>query len=183
VLPLLIACSTPAPPAPAPAACAVTAEQVGVPGGRIEDCTPLRGFPEILQVRVDGRGHTVVLVSGAPVSARGGAALAGFLHGLPAERAASLDLPAMIALLRAFEAFPPRFDATSAGFDLPAIGTTRFTARPFELVLYAGLPPEERFRRATLAGEPLTWTIEERTPTTPWAPVGTVPLDVSAPPG
>lgn len=173
---LILACSPPAPPAPAPVACAVTAAAVGVPEGRIEDCSPVKGFPEILQVRVDGKGHTVVLRGGAVDPARGGAALAAFLAGLPPERAAALDLPAMIALLRAFEAFPPDVDPTSAGFDLPDVGTSHFTATPFLLVLYNGIPPEPRFVRVTLAGAPLAWTREERQADGRWVVARTWPL-------
>lgn len=143
----------------------------------------MKGFPEVLQVRVDGKGHTVVLRGGSPVSEKGGPALAAFLRSLPPDRAATLDLPAMIALLRAFDAFPPEFDGTSAGFDLPEVGTSRFTAQPFELVLYMGIPPEPRFLRATLTWDaakgpdaPLTWTYAARQADGSWTETGTAPL-------
>ncbi len=169
----LLACAPPPPTAPAGVACAVTAEQVGVPGGRIEDCTPVTGFPEILQVRVDGSGHTVVLQGGSVTAAGGLAALDRFVAGLPPERARSLDLPAVTALLRAFDAFPPDFDARATGFDLPEVGKSQFMATPFVLILYNGIPPEPRFVRATLAGDPLVWTREERQGDGTWRRVAT----------
>lgn len=169
----LFACAAPVPSEPVAIACAVTAEQVGVPGGRIEDCTPVAGFPEILQVRVDGTGHTVV-VHGATVTSGGGlAALDRFIAGLPAARAASLDLPAVAALLRAFDAFPTDFDARATGFDLPEVGKSQFIATPFVLILYNGIPPEPRFVRATLGGHPLAWTREERQADGTWRRVTT----------
>lgn len=171
----LLACTTPSPPAPAEVACPVTAAQLGVPEGRIEDCSPVAGFPEILQVRVDGKGRTVVVRDGKPDPATGGSALVAFLEALPPERARTLDLPAVTALLRAFDAFPPDFDASASGFDLPEIGKSQFIADPFVLILYNGIPPEPRFIRATLAGDPLGWTREERQADGSWIRVGTRP--------
>lgn len=148
---------------------------VGAPGGVIESCEPLANFPDIVQVRVAGRGHTVVFSGSAPLTERGGPALATWLDGL-GERRALLDMSTLIAVLRALEAFPPQFDATSAGFDMPNLGRSTFLRDPLTLTLVTGLPPEEHFLRATLTDNPWEWQVEARTPSTPWAPTLTLPL-------
>jgi hypothetical protein len=168
---LLLACSREPPPIP----CAVTPAMVGVPEGRIESCDPLPAFPEVVQVRIGGKGHTVVLAGGVPVAERGGSALKAWLDALGARRG-TLDMRTLVAVLRALEAFPPRFDATSVGFDMPALGKSSFVADPFALVLVTGAPPEEVVFRATLQPDPWQWTIESRTPSTEWKEEGVLTL-------
>jgi len=168
---LLLACADAPSPAPPPAEvpCAVSPAQLGVPDARIEVCEALAGLPEVLQVRAGGSGHTVVLRDGAPIAERGLPAFASFIAGLGPERTATLDMSAVVALLRAFQAFPMGFDGRASGFALPEVGTSRFTPAPFELVLYAGSgPPVERFRRATLRPPYTAWLLEDRQESGAW---------------
>lgn len=186
---LLLACDRPPEPAPPPAApttfsCAAAAPFLGHPEARVVACDALPDFPEVVNVSLEGgdlpagrTAITVVLRDGVPVGGQGGPALAAWLGALPAERVDRLTLGHLVALLRAFGAFPDRFDPRAAGFDLPEIGTSRFTPRPFRLELYTGLAPEERFLRATLVGRevPWAWTVEERGADGAWRVVSTEP--------
>lgn len=171
---LHLAC-TPQTPAPAGFTCETAPAFLGRPGAKLVACDALAGFPELVNVALDVEGRrevrTVVLVDGRPLADRGDAAFQAWLEALPPERVAQLTLGHLVSLLRAFDAFPEPFDARSAGFDLPAIGTSSFTPRPFRLVLYAGTVPGERFYRATLVGRevPWAWTVEERQPDGSWA--------------
>lgn len=179
----LLACDRAPDPPPVPErfSCEVAAAWLGHPQSRVVACDPVSGLPELVEVALEGpdipggRLSTTLRFEGETRRTEvGGPAMAAWLAALPPERVAELDLPRMMAVLRAFQAFPPGFDGRSAGFAMPAIGTSSFSPAPFRLVLYTGLAPEERFLRATLVGRevPWAWTMEERAADGSWAVVG-----------
>ncbi|MSP54998.1 MAG: hypothetical protein EXR69_05250 [Myxococcales bacterium] len=137
---------------------------LGHPGAIVEACDPAPHLTEVYQIALTGgelparRIIGVHLANGVVDPAKGDAAMAGFVDGLGVRRDA-LTLQDMIAVLRAFDAFPVGFDGSSSMFDLPGIGTSHLSTRPFVLELYNGHPPEPGFIRARLTGPPWTWTL------------------------
>lgn len=173
---LLLACSTPTPSF----TCETAAAALGHPKDTVESCDAAPNLPEIYQVALTGEAGRVVVgahvVDGVVDTARGNQAAAAFLDDL-GERRKTLTMRDMMATLRAFDAFPAGFDAKVSMFDLPKIGTSHFTAEPFELVMYNGRPPEPGFVSAKLTGPPWVWTLAELPDgATEWKETGTVEL-------
>ena len=169
-------------PADKPFTCAKAAAILGHPTANVEACDPAPHLAEVYQVALAGGDLParqiigIHLTNGVLDPGRGDAALSAFLDGLGPRRDA-LTMQDMIAVLRAFEAFPPGLDGSSSMFDLPAIGTSRFAPQPFALELYNGHPPEPGFVRARLTGPPWAWTRGELADgATEWKDGPAVPL-------
>lgn len=162
LLPVLLSC-TPSGPA---FSCGEAATALGHPGAVVEACDAAPHLSDIYQVALSGgdllgrKVYGVYVVDGTLSPATGNEALTAFLDGL-GPRASTLTVTDMIAVLRAFQAFPSGFDPTASMFDLPGVGTTRFTPAPFRFEMYNGRPPEPGFVRATLEGPPWVWTLAE----------------------
>ncbi len=175
---LLLACTTPAPPF----TCEDAAAALGHPKATVDSCDQAPHLPEIYQVALTGDevgGHLIIglhVVDGKIDPAHGNKAVAGFLDAL-GDRRKALTMHDMMATLRAFDAFPAGFDAKTAMFDLPSIGTSHLTAEPFEVVIYNGRPPDPGFIRATLTGPPWVWALAELPDgATEWKETGKVEL-------
>lgn len=179
MLPLLLAGC-----APPPFTCADAAAALGHAGATVDACDAAPHLPEVLQVVLRGGdvgARTLVGVWVVDGQIRDGAApgaLARFLDGLGPRRD-TLNLTDLMFVLRAFDAFPPGFDAKAAMFDLPGVGASTFTAQPFALELYNGRAPEPGFVAATLRGPPWVWTtrrLDDPRGTAGWVDTGVVPL-------
>lgn len=179
LLALLAACTGGAPAAPTgPFACEDAGARLGYPEAVVTACSTLPNLPDVYQVALDGPtvpgGHlvrTLVVAHGQPVSAHGDSALRSYLAALPADRRRALTMEDVTGLLRAFDAFPMGFDHHSWNFDTPGVGRSSFVPEPFELVLYAAVPPQPVYLRARLAEDAgrWTWRIEGRSPDGQWA--------------
>ncbi len=152
------------PPAAPEFTCATAPTLLGHPTATVEACDPAPNLPEIYQVALRGGDlpgrevYGVHLTEGRLDPTTGEAALASFLDGL-GDRRKALTMRDMMAVLRAFAAFPQGFDPAVSMFDLPKIGTSKLQSEPFRLELYNGHPPEPGFVRAVLSGPPWQWTM------------------------
>ncbi len=146
--------------------CGDAAAALGHPSAQVEACDAAPHLSDVYQVALSGgdllgrQVYGVYVVDGKVRPDTGNAALSAFLDGL-GPRAAALNVLDMIAVLRAFQAFPTGFDPSVSMFDLPDVGTTRVTATPFRFEMYNGRPPEPGFIKATLEGPPWVWTLAE----------------------
>lgn len=176
---LVAACGTAPPAAPTgPFACEDAGARLGYPDAVVAACGTLPNLPDVYQVALDGPtvpgGHlvrTLVVAHGEPVSAHGDSALRSYLAALPPDRRRALTMEDVTGLLRAFDAFPMGFDHHSWNFDTPGVGRSSFTPEPFELVLYAAVPPQPLYLRARLGEDAgrWTWRIEGRSADGQWA--------------